>query len=316
MSQITRRDFLKGLSLAAAAANLPLWEFAKKAEALELPPASRPKVAWLQNQDCTGCSISFTFAPELIDLITGVINVEFHPNLSFASGESAKEIWADIIREGGRVIIAEGAIPLDFHGAASHFGETAVQFCKKVFESAGLIIAVGTCASFGGISGAIGNPTGSSSVEKFLSTYCGWGKARIRNQLITLPGCPVHPAEIVSTVAYYLTQGKAPQVNDFGAPKHLYGHQTRIHENCLLRADYSNKNFAKYPGDNGCLFEVGCKGVIVDRKICINPGWNQSGNNCIKSRSGCKGCGHPDFMQTYQPFFTDPEEMKIRGSKS
>jgi len=303
---LNRRDFLKTASLLLAGLAIPV----EQIEAfINLPANKKPKVAWLQNQDCTGCSTSFVNAGDLLQFITEVVNVVAHPNLSFAGGAEYHDIWAEVINEGGHVIVAEGSIPLGNKQTASSFGQTAAEFGKKVFDSAGLILCVGTCATFGGISAAAGNTTGATSIPQFLKDYCQWSDERISRKVITLPGCPVHPIEIVGTVLDVAVTGKIPDRNKHLSPKRFYA--DLIHDNCPFRGSYEKKEFAEYPGDQGCLFEVGCKGTVTYRRICPSRKWNSGANWCVEARFGCKGCAHPDFFAKVDgAMFISPENLE------
>lgn len=301
-----RREFLKTASVLLAGLAIHV----EQVEAfINLPASQKPKVAWLQNQDCTGCSTSFLNAEDVLQLITELVNVVAHPNLSFASGHEYHAIWENVISEGDHVILAEGSIPLGNQKTAHSFGQTAAEFGKKAFESAGLIICVGTCATFGGISAAAGNTTGATSIPRFLKEYCHWSDEKITQKVVTLPGCPVHPIEVVGTVLDIVLTGKVPERNNYYSPLRFYG--GLIHDQCPLRGFYEKKEFARFPGDHGCLFEVGCKGTITHRQVCPSRKWNAGANWCVESRFGCKGCAHPDFFARVDgSMFISPEKLE------
>jgi hydrogenase small subunit len=303
---LNRREFLKRASVILASLAIPV----ERVEAfLDLPASQKSKVAWLQNQDCTGCSTSFLNATDLLQLITELVNIVAHPNLSFASGTEYHAIWEQVIADGGHIIIAEGSIPLKNQQTALSFGSTAAEFGKRAFASAGAIICTGTCASFGGISAAAGNRTGAVPIPYFLKSYCQWSDEQIRQKVITLPGCSVHPIEIVGTVLDVALSGKLPERNGQLSPLRFYS--DLIHDHCSHRGSYEKKRFAKYPGDAGCLFEVGCKGTITHRQVCPSRKWNDGANWCIESRFGCKGCANPDFFARVDgAMFTSPENLE------
>lgn len=303
---LNRRDFLKTASILLASLAIPV----EQVEALlDLPASQKPKIAWLQNQDCTGCSTSFLNAEDVLQVITELVNVVAHPNLSFASGEEYHAIWEGVVNEGGHIIVAEGSIPLGNQQTAHSFGQTAAEFGRKAFDSAAIIICVGTCATFGGISAAAGNRTGATPIPRFLKEYCHWSDEKISQKVITLPGCPVHPIEVVGTVLDLVLTGQIVERNKFYSPRRFY--DTLIHDHCPFRGSYEKKEFARYPGDHGCLFEVGCKGTITHRQVCPSRKWNAGANWCVESRFGCKGCAHPDFFAKVDgAMFTSPENLE------
>lgn len=303
---LKRREFLQRASLILASLAIPV----SRVEAfLDLPPSQKPKLAWLQNQDCTGCSTSFLNSGDLLQLVTELVNLVAHPNLSFASGEEYHALWESVLQDRGHVILAEGSIPLLNKKAAQSFGMTAAEFARQVFESAGLIICVGTCASFGGISAAAGNTTGATPIPHFLKEHCNWSADKIAGKVITLPGCPVHPIEVVGTVLDVALSGKLPERNANLSPRRFY--DALIHEHCPFRGSYEKKEFAAHPGDHGCLFEVGCKGTITHRQVCPSRKWNDGANWCVEARFGCKGCAHPAFFAKLDgAMFTAPENLQ------
>jgi hydrogenase small subunit len=123
---------------------------------------------------------------------------------------------------------------------------------KECAADAAAIIAIGSCASWGGMPSTSPNPTGASSVSKML------GKP-----VVTIPGCPPNPYNFLSTVVHFLTFGKLPDLDAKGRPLFAYGRL--IHENCERRAHFDAGRFAKQFGDEGhrqgwCLYKLGCKG--------------------------------------------------------
>ena len=73
-------------------------------------------------------------------------------------------------------------------------------FLKAVNQSKA-VIALGTCATFGGIPAAEGNPTGAISAEEFLNIKS------ISKPLINIPGCPAHPDWFIGTIIHLLKFG-------------------------------------------------------------------------------------------------------------
>ena len=127
---------------------------------------------------------------------------------------------------------------------------------KEAAEGAAAIIAMGSCAAFGGIPKANPNPTGAVSVSDIIKD----------KPIVNIPGCPPIPAVITGVLAHYLTFGTLPELDDKGRPKAFYGET--IHDRCYRRPFYDQGKFAKTFDDEGarqgwCLFELGCKGPIT-----------------------------------------------------
>jgi hydrogenase small subunit len=81
--------------------------------------------------------------------------------------------------------------------------------------------------------------------------------------VVTIPGCPPNPYNLLATVLHLLTFGKPPALDEQGRPKFAYGRL--IHENCERRPHFDAGRFAIEFGDENhrqgwCLYKLGCKG--------------------------------------------------------
>jgi hydrogenase small subunit len=278
---------------------------------------------WIGGGTCGGCSISMlnTVAPSikqvLIDeVVPGRhISLRFHMNLSAGSGDRALQAIEDTGRndEGRFLLIIEGVVPTADGGRYCTVGERdeePIPFYQWVVDlgrKAMAVIALGTCASFGGIPGARPNPTGVKGVKEIFS------QEAVTTPLINVPGCPPHPDWFVGTVARLLLKGlpKEGDLDDLLRPKDFYGQL--IHENCPRRPYFDEGKFAKKFGDQGCLYELGCKGPITYADCPIRQ-WNNGVNWCIRSGMGCQGCTQPefpDFLGSFYEKLTDVDIPKI-----
>jgi hydrogenase small subunit len=167
----------------------------------------------------------------------------------------------------------------------------------RAAKSAKAVVAVGTCAAFGGIPAAEGNPTGSVSVPKFLTD------SGVQAATICVPGCPAHPDWLLGTLAHVLKFG-LPALDTLGRPKVFFSHV--LHDQCPRFADYERENFAMAFGEPGCLFKLGCLGpnTVAD---CATRQWNGGVNSCIRAGAPCIGCAGKDFVaKTAFPLITRP----------
>jgi hydrogenase small subunit len=124
---------------------------------------------------------------------------------------------------------------------------------QEAVTDAGAIIAIGSCAAWGGIPSSGPNPTGAKGLEEIVPD----------KQIINIPGCPPNPYNFLSTVLYILTFERLPELDSKRRPKFAYGQL--IHENCERRPHYDAGRFAVEFGDEGhrqgwCLYKLGCKG--------------------------------------------------------
>lgn len=262
---VTRRDFLKTITLAAAAVGLPASAITRMAEAAVA--GGRPPVIWLHGQECTGCTESLlrTSAPDAAELILDLVSLDYHETLFAASGHQAEEAFRAAVKknEGKYVCIFEGAIPTREDGIYCKVGgRTMVDLAKDVGLKAGAIIALGSCASWGGVASADPNPTGAVGVPQFLKNADNAPYLKGK-KIVTLPGCPANPYNLLGTVLQYATFGTLPELDSLGRPKFAYART--IHEDCPRRAHFDAGRFAEKYGDPGhrqgyCLYKIGCKG--------------------------------------------------------
>jgi hydrogenase small subunit len=275
-------------------------------------------VVWLPAAACTGCSVSLlnTASPTITNLlvdpvIPGVhINLRFHPTIMAASGEPALKVLEDTAEqlEGGYVLVVDGAIPAGATAAYCNMGErdgepvTIETRFIELARNALAILAVGTCASFGGIPAGAPNPSNCVTLRQSLKQH------GIDKPLINIPGCPPHPDWFVGTVAGILLNG-LPSADDLDAelrPKVFYG--KLIHENCPRRASFDEGKFAKKFGEEGCLYELGCKGPIT-HSDCPTRRWNSGTNWIIGAGAPCQGCTEATFMSL--PYYEKVTDVQL-----
>ena len=279
---MSRRDYLQFCATLAATMGLSGGAEAAVAKAIE--SAKRPSVIWLHFQECTGCSESLLRAehPTLEKLILDVISLDYHETLMAAAGHQAEAARKAAMEanKGKYVLVVEGAIPVKENGIYCKVGgHTAIDLLKECAANAAAVIAIGSCASWGGMPSTDPNPSGASSVADVL------GKP-----VVTIPGCPPNPYNFLATVVHFLTFGKLPDVDKLGRPKFAYSRL--IHENCERRAHFDAGRFALEFGDAGhrqgyCLYKLGCKGPETYAN-CSTLGFGDAGEN-----NWPVGCGHP-----------------------
>ncbi len=252
---ISRRSFLQMMAAMAATMGLP--KGAEAAMAKAVATKKRPSVIWLHFQECTGCTESLLRAehPTLEKLILDIISLDYHETLFAAAGHQAEAARRSAMKanKGKYILVVEGAIPTRDNGIYCKVGgQTAIEMLKECAADAAAVVAIGSCASWGGMPSTPPNPTGAKSAGEVL------GKV-----IPNIPGCPPNPYNFLSTVVHFLTFGKLPDVDDTGRPRFAYSRL--IHENCERRAHFDAGRFALEFGDEGhrrgyCLYKLGCKG--------------------------------------------------------
>lgn len=298
-SQFSRRDFLKLAGMLTASAALPNSLTQVFADGLEKMAVHTP-VIWLQGQSCSGDSISLlnTCDPEPADLLTRYISLIMHQNVGAAQGQTFMDVLKKCESCKDYMLVIEGSIPLTMPQACVIGGRPFEEILLALIPNAAGILAIGTCAAFGGIPAAEGNETGAASVKEFMVKHnLNW-----QNRLVNCPSCPTHPKSIVGTLAYMAAQGYPEVEPELLAPKMFYG--TSTHDQCPRYHYYERKIFATHFGDtNGCLFKLGCLGSLTHTQ-CPHRQWNGGVNWCIRASAPCIGCSSPSFSKQRDfPFY-------------
>jgi hydrogenase small subunit len=304
---VSRRGFLKFCSATASLMALPPSAVAQVAEALAT--ARRPSVIWLSFQECTGCTESLTrsHAPTVESLIFDAISLDYHHTLQAASGhgaEAAREAAMEE-NEGKYILVVDGSIPVGNKAYSTIAGISNYDMLVEAASKAFAIVAVGTCASFGGIPHANPNPTGAVSVSDIIND----------KPIINVSGCPPIPVVITGVLAHFLTFGTIPELDALGRPAAFFGQN--IHDRCYRRPFYERGQFAETFDDEGarkgwCLYKLGCKGPTT-YNACATLKWNEGTSFPIQSGHGCLGCSEPDFWD--KGGFYSPISAGMWGSR-
>ena len=293
---LTRRDFMKWASAACAMLMLPPTFTPMVARAAEL--MNRVPVIWIELQDCAGNSeaILRSDAPTIDELVLDVLSLEFNETLQAAAGHQAEEHLDEAMKtfKGKYLCVVEGAIPLKMdgiYGTIGAHGETFKDHLLRVAQDSAAVVAVGTCATFGGVPAASPNPTGAVGVQDVVR-----GKA-----IINIPACPANPANITGTILHFVLTGQVPELDHLNRPKFAFGY--RIHDNCERRAHFDAGEFVEEWGDEGaknnfCLYKMGCKGPMTFNN-CSIVRYNEAVNWPIGAGHGCIGCSEPQFWDKY-----------------
>jgi len=295
---------------------------------------------WLAGMSCDGCSVSAVgaTAPPVEDLLMGVIPgvpkvVLHHPVLSIEAGHhfvrnfemaEKNELGAPyvVIMEGsvaderiaaktGGYWVALGAEKIDENRSRPI---PTAEWLKRLAPGAAAVIAIGTCATWGGIPSATGNPTGSMSVMDFLGKDY---RSSYGLPVINIPGCPPIGDNFTETVAAVLLFlqgiGPLPEFDDLGRPAWLFN--DTVHTKCVRGGFYEEGQFAKNYGDRECLVEVGCWGPVVQCNITSRGFINHVGG-CMNTGGICIGCTMPSFPDGFTPFYKKPPGANISSAGS
>ena len=295
---------------------------------------------WVAGGSCDGCSIAAVGAssPSVEDLLRGVLPgmpkvVLHHPVLSVVAGEEFIHPFR-LAAEGKLghpfVVICEGSI-MDERIAASSGGYwsglgadedengepqpiPSSSWVSRMSKYAAAIVAVGTCATWGGIPAAAGNPTDAVGVMDFLGEDY---RSALGLPVVNLPGCAPQGDNITETIAAVLLflhgLGPLPEFDELGRPSWLFGET--VHRGCTRAGFYEEGKFADEYGDKECLVEVGCWGPVVQCNINKRGALNGQGG-CMNIGAPCIGCTMPGFPDSFAPFYATPPGTIVSSTLS
>ena len=296
---VSRRDFMGFCAGMAAMLGLPRSAAADIANALETKP--KPTLVWLEFQDCAGCTESFLRAskPSAADVILDLLSVDYHETIMAAAGKRAEAALDAVIKDkqGQYIAVIEGSVPTGAGGAyCTVGGRSAQQTAEMVCKNALAVVAVGTCASYGGLPQAAPNPTGALGVEDAVPSIA---------TLINMPACPVNAENLTALLTFFLTYGHWPATDRLRRPLFAYGKS--IHDACERRAHFDAGQYVERWGDEGhregfCLYKMGCKGPETFHN-CPNVGWNDHTSWPVACGHPCIGCAEPQFWDRMTPFY-------------
>ncbi len=308
---ITRREFL-GWALATPASMKTLDEFLPRLAASLQEAVKEYPIIWLQASTCSGCSVSVinTIHPSIKNVILEQVLpghqllLKYHGTLMAATGSlstrTAKETMEKF--KGKYVLVVEGAIPTKDGAKYGSIGEengkpvSMMEWATAMGRDAMAVLAVGTCAAYGGLPAAAPNPSASVGISDLFQ------RLSVTTPVINIPGCPSHPDWFIGTVAKILLYGmpKPEELDSLGRLKLFFGRS--IHNRCINRDYLDDGIFATKFGEEGCLLELGCKGPFTNADCPVRL-WNGSVNWCIGAGAPCIGCTEKGFPDEHSPIY-------------
>ena len=304
---VTRRDFLKWTAFLTSALMLPYVFKPRVARAANI--LTRTPFIWLDMADCMGNTEAFirTAHPTPAEIILNYVSVNYMESIMAPAGYQAETRRTETVKKykGKYILVVEGAIPTGMNGKFLTIGAkggTGLEIAKETAKNAGVIIAVGNCASYGGIPAAEPNPTSAVGLSSVTN-----------RRVINIPACPANPVNVVGTLVEYILIGKAPQIDGLGRP--LWAYSGRLHDNCYRRGHFEAGEYVRHWGDDGakkqyCLYMMGCKGPFTWNN-CTTAEYNQDISFPMRAGHGCIGCSQPAFWDRMTPFEKPNADAKI-----
>lgn len=279
-------------------------------------------VLWLQSGGCGGCSMSLLCADTADftgQLEQAGIRLLWHPSLSLAGGAELVALLEDCLA--GRVALdalcIEGALLRGPNGTGRFHvlagtGVPMVDWVRRLSAVARHVVAVGSCAAWGGITAAGANPTEACGLQYENDRPGGLLGSDFRSAsglpVVNVAGCPTHPGWVLDTLmALAADQFSAEDLDPLGRPR-FYADQL-VHHGCTRNEFYEFKASAEKPSDLGCMMEhMGCKGTQAHAD-CNTRLWNGDGS-CTRGGYACISCTEPGFQDPGHAFHATP---KIAG---
>jgi Ni,Fe-hydrogenase I small subunit len=279
-------------------------------------------VLWLQSGGCGGCSMSLLNAesPDLYSTFKQAgINMLWHPSLSEKSNAEFIALLQQIIDEEIRLdaLCLEGSVMRGPNGSGRFHilagtGKPMMQWLKVLSTKARYVMAIGSCAAFGGITAAGNNLVEACGLQYEGDNPGGLFEADWRSQsglpVINISGCPTHPNWVTETMMQLaLEDFTDDDMDELQRPRSYSDHL--VHHGCPRNEFYEFKASAEKPSDLGCMMEnMGCLGTQAHAD-CNTRLWNGSGS-CLRGGYPCIKCTAPDFEEPGHSFFETP---KIAG---
>jgi hydrogenase small subunit len=282
---------------------------------------------------CDGDSVAMTSAtnPSVEDLVRGTLPgtprvVLYNAMLAFETGQEFIDGFerAAAGKLDPFILVLEGSVPnerLSGEGHWSGFGVdrktgqpiTVCEWIDRLAPRAAAVLALGTCAAYGGIPAMRGNPTGAMGLRDYLGT--GW-VCRSGAPIVNLPGCPTHPDSTTQTLLQLAQHvcGLEPliELDGQGRPAKLF--DRTVQEGCGRAGFAEHGEFAENYGDaRGCLVKLGCSGPVVKCNVPTR-GWTSGVGGCPNVGGICIACTMPGFPDRFMPFMEASRAAKLSAT--
>ena len=178
------------------------------------------------------------------------------------------------------------------------------------------MLALGTCAAYGGIPAMRNNPTGAMGLRDYLGA--DWTLARWASPIVNLPGCPVQPDNITETLlapgrcssrAWRRRSSSTTRAGRAGSSSRT------VHETLRSRGVRRARRVRRSAtATRRCLVKLGCSGPVVKCNVPAR-GWVNGVGGCPNVGGICIACTMPGFPDKFMPF-VDPDRLGLRRARA
>lgn len=265
----------------------------------------RKTMLWFQTGACGGDTMAILCAekPTFEDLLTEYqIDLLWHPSLSAEPAPHLADVLQQIEQDDLSLdlLCVEGSIVTAPNGSGmfdTYRGRAKVDIVERLVEKAAYVVAMGTCAAYGGVHAAPPNPSDCLGLQFDRAEPGGLLAPEWRSRgglpVVNVAGCPAHPNTMVQTIAMLALELEL-DLDYLNRPKDFFS--TVVHQGCTRNEYHEYDIEDTEPGGRGCMFfNLGCQGPLT-QAICNTDLWNGQSS---KTRAGvpCFGCTSPSFPQ-------------------
>ncbi len=267
-------------------------------------------VVWMQTGACGGESMALLCAdrPSVESLLQQYgVRLLWHPSLTAECGFGQVLDAVTSGRERLDVLCIEGSLMTGPNGSGMYDawkGRAKIDIVRELAQLAEHVVAMGTCAAFGGVHAAGVNPTDCTGLQFHKGLPGGlldseW-RSRSGQPVVNVAGCPAHPNTMTKVLAM-LAEGTPLVLDALNRPAAFFA--SMVHQGCT-RNEYHEYDIEEEAlGGRGCMFfSLGCRGPQTVAP-CNTELWN---GHSSKTRAGvpCFGCTSPDFPSANDLFVT------------
>ena len=268
MSKLTRREFVRKLSIGALTA--PWLMQSLTTELLAQPREARQPIVWLKGQS----SDIHEHSRWAIDGFSEFLNQYFQVIPSHIVDIDDYKIDLPY-NAPSPILIMEGYFTEDVESAKY------LQL-KEITASSRAAILLGNEAA-----NSTYHPQGFLNLETRLLNY-------VEKPIIKLPGFSTPASYLLGVINYLVAYNRLPELDEYRRPTLFYSET--ICDRCEYRSDFEKGNFVSYYGEKkGCLYQLGCKGP-VSKNSCPKLRFNNSNSWCVSVGSPCTGCSESEFF--------------------
>jgi uptake hydrogenase small subunit len=241
--------------------------------------------------------------PTVVELVTDFgVNILWHPSIGLEIGEQVTDLLRSIIAGKTQmdILVYEGSIVRGPKGTGTmnYFCDRPMQdWVRELAAVAGYVVAIGDCATWGGIPAVPPNPSESTGMQFHKKDKGGFLGANYKSKgglpVINIPGCPAHP-DWITQILVAISTGRIKDVliDEYHRPKTFF--TDFVQTGCPNTISFAQKVDGGFGRRGGCLFyEVGCRGPMT-RASCNRILWNRHSSK-TRANHPCLGCTEPGF---------------------